>query len=93
VLLCGPPATAGLLHFAPDKRDKISGQKGRAARLGTVESAFSLLKRGIVGTWHNVSAKHLPASLDEMCFRFNNRKKKFLFRDTPIKLILSLNLE
>ncbi len=59
----------------------------------TAESAFSLLKRGIVGTWHKVSAKHLPAYLDEMCFRFNNRKNQFLFRDTLIKLILSPNLE
>jgi transposase-like protein len=59
----------------------------------TVESAFSLLKRGIMGTWHKVSAKHLPAYLDEMCFRFNNRKNQFLFRDTLIKLILSPNLE
>ena len=59
----------------------------------TVESAFSLLKRGIVGTWHKVSAKHLPAYLDEMCFRFNNRKNQFLFRDTLTKLILSPNLE
>jgi transposase-like protein len=59
----------------------------------TIESAFSLLKRGIVGTWHKVSAKHLPAYLDEMCFRFNNRKNQFLFRDTLIKLILSPNLE
>jgi transposase-like protein len=59
----------------------------------TVESAFSLLKRGIFGTWHKVSAKHLPAYLDEMVFRFNNRKNQFLFRDTLIKLILSPNLE
>jgi len=59
----------------------------------TVESAFSLLKRGIVGTWHKVSAKHLPAYLDEMCFRFNNRKNRFLFRDTMLKLIDSPNLE
>jgi len=59
----------------------------------TVESAFSLLKRGIVGTWHRVSAKHLPAYLDEMCFRFNNRKNNFLFRDTMLKLIASPNLE
>jgi transposase-like protein len=59
----------------------------------TVDSAFSLLKRGIVGTWHKVSAKHLPAYLDEMCFRFNNRKNDYLFRDTLIKLILSPNLE
>jgi transposase-like protein len=59
----------------------------------TVESAFSLLKRGIVGTWHKVSAKHLPAYLDEMCFRFNNRKNPYLFRDTILKLIGSPNLE
>jgi transposase-like protein len=59
----------------------------------TIESAFSLLKRGIMGTWHKVSAKHLPAYLDEMCFRFNNRKNQFLFRDTLTKLILSPNLE
>ena len=59
----------------------------------TVESAFSLLKRGIVGTWHKVDAKHLPAYLDEMCFRFNNRKNPYLFRDTIKKLIQSPNLE
>jgi len=48
----------------------------------TVESAFSLLKRGIVGTWHKVSAKHLPAYLEEMSFRFNRRKNPDLFLDT-----------
>lgn len=35
----------------------------------------------------------LPAYLDEMCFRFNNRKNQFLFRDTMLKLIDSPNLE
>jgi transposase-like protein len=48
----------------------------------TVESAFSLLKRGIVGSWHKVSAKHLPAYLNEMTFRFNRRKSSDLFVDT-----------
>ena len=48
----------------------------------TVESAFSLLKRGIMGTWHKISAKHLPAYLDEMSFRFNRRKNANLFLDT-----------
>ena len=48
----------------------------------TVESAFSLLKRGIVGSWHKVSAKHLAAYLEEMTFRFNRRKKSDLFIDT-----------
>jgi transposase-like protein len=48
----------------------------------TVESAFSLLKRGIIGTWHRISAKHLAAYLDEMSFRFNRRKDANLFLDT-----------
>lgn len=48
----------------------------------TVESAFSLLKRGIMGTWHKISAKHLPAYLEEMEFRFNRRKRSDLFLDT-----------
>ena len=48
----------------------------------TAESAFSLLKRGIIGTWHKISAKHLQAYLDEMTFRFNRRKNSDLFMDT-----------
>jgi transposase-like protein len=48
----------------------------------TVESAFSLLKRGIMGTWHRISAKHLAAYLEEMTFRFNRRKRSDLFLDT-----------
>jgi transposase-like protein len=48
----------------------------------TVESAFSLLKRGIMGSWHKISAKHLSAYLDEMTFRFNRRKRSDLFIDT-----------
>jgi len=48
----------------------------------TIESAFSLLKRGIVGTWHKISAKHLQAYCEEMTFRFNRRKRSDLFVDT-----------
>jgi len=48
----------------------------------TIESAFSLLKRGVIGTWHKISAKHLAAYLQEMEFRFNRRKRADLFTDT-----------
>jgi len=58
-----------------------------------IESAFSLLTRGIIGSWHKVSAKHLSAYLDEMTFRFNNRNNPFLFRDTMMKLIEAPILE
>jgi transposase-like protein len=40
----------------------------------TVESAFSLLKRGIYGTFHNVSGKHLHRYVSEFDFRWNARK-------------------
>ena len=55
----------------------------------TVESAFSLLKRGIVGSWHKISAKHLAAYLDEMTFRFNRRKNANLFLDTLRHMVSS----
>ncbi len=58
-----------------------------------IESAFSLLKRGIIGTWHKISAKHLQAYLDEMTWRFDNRNNPYLFRDTMMKLISADVLE
>src|SRR6266851_912632 len=48
----------------------------------TIENGFSLFKRGVMGTWHHVSAKHLAAYLEEMSFRFNRRKNSDLFLDT-----------
>ncbi|MFY9978591.1 MAG: IS1595 family transposase [Candidatus Sulfotelmatobacter sp.] len=66
---------------------------GLTVTTNAIESAFSLFKRGVVGTWHKVSVKHLPAYLQEMTFRFNNRKNKFLFRDTLMQMLASDNLE
>jgi transposase-like protein len=48
----------------------------------TIESAFSLFKRGVIGSWHRVSPKHLASYLNEMTFRFNRRKSHTLFLDT-----------
>lgn len=50
--------------------------------INTAENAFSLLKRGIMGTWHNISAKHLLRYLHEMEFRFNRRHHKDIFTET-----------
>ncbi len=44
-----------------------------------IESFWSLLKRGIVGTYHNVSKKYLPLYLAEFSFRFNNRHNPDIF--------------
>lgn len=40
----------------------------------TVEGYFSLLKRGVIGTFHQVSKKHLPLYLAEFDHRYNHRK-------------------
>jgi transposase-like protein len=40
----------------------------------TVEGFFSLLKRGIIGTFHAVSRKHLHRYVDEFAFRYNTRR-------------------
>ncbi len=39
----------------------------------TVEGFFSLLKRGVVGTFHHVSKGHLHRYCDEFAFRYNTR--------------------
>jgi len=63
-------------------KEYVRYEDGKCITTNTVESAFSLLKRGIMGSWHKISAKHLPAYLDEMTFRFNRRKNANLFLDT-----------
>lgn len=59
----------------------------------TVEGVWSLFKRSIVGSYHQLSEKHLEAYLDEMAWRFNNRKNAYLFRDTLTKLVTAGTLE
>lgn len=59
----------------------------------TLENVWSLFKRSIIGSYHQVSVKHLDRYLDEFEFRFNNRDNPFLFRDTLLKLLTSSNLE
>jgi transposase-like protein len=44
------------------------------AHTQTVEGYFSLLKRGIVGTYHHVGDEHLHRYVDEFSFRYNRRK-------------------
>jgi len=58
-----------------------------------LEGVWSLFKRSIVGSYHQISVKHLDRYLDEFEFRFNNRENSFLFRDTLLRLLNSTNLE
>jgi transposase-like protein len=58
----------------------------------TVESAFSLFKRGLTGAFHQVSLKHLQRYLNEFSFRFNNRETANLFGMTVARMAKSSGL-
>ena len=53
---------------------KHQGKGYPVAYTNTVESFFSLLKRGINGSFHHVSKQHLQRYCDEFAFRWQNRK-------------------
>ncbi len=65
----------------------------RDVHTNSVESAWSLFKRSIIGSFHQISTKHMDAYLDEFEWRFNNRQNPFLFRDTVIRLLNSPKME
>lgn len=92
----GHPAYLGIANH--DKTHESVDHKAKEYVRGdvhtnSIENAWSLFKRSIVGSYHKVSAKHLDAYLDEFEWRFNNRKNPYLFRDTILKLISSSSLE
>ncbi len=50
-----------------------------AVHTNTIEGFWSIVKRGIVGTFHKVSRKYLPLYVNEFEFRYNNRKNADIF--------------
>jgi len=65
------------------RHETVDHSKGEYVR-GHVHTAhldafWSLLKRGIVGTFHQVSKKYLPLYLNEFSFRFNHRNDPDIF--------------
>ena len=46
-----------------------------------------------MGSYHQVSVKHLPAYVEELEWRFSQRDNPFLFRDTMKQLIKAEKLE
>jgi transposase-like protein len=74
--------------IAPHKKiNKKAGEATSQDHTNTIENVWSLLKRSLIGSYHKVSTKHLPAYLDEIAFKFNNRDNEDLFRDTLLKLL------
>jgi transposase-like protein/IS1 family transposase len=50
-----------------------------AVHTNTIEGFWSIFKRGIVGSFHKVSAKYMPLYVAEFQFRYNNRMNPDIF--------------
>jgi transposase-like protein len=86
---------AGAYNFRFTKFHKVPHSKIRHSRgeyvrgevhTNTVESAFSLLKRAVIGTYHQLSIKHLQRYLDEFGYRFNRREDADIFEQTVSRM-------
>jgi len=55
-------------------KEYVRREKNRLVTTNGVEGFFSLLKRGVIGTFHHVSEQHLPLYLAEFDHRHNTRK-------------------
>ncbi len=60
---------------------------GSRIHTNTVESSFSLLKRGLIGSFHRVSIKHLHRYLTEFEYRFNARRDAERFEKTVAEML------
>lgn len=54
-----------------------------------IENAFSLLKRGVYGTYHKVSIKHLGRYCNEFSYRFNRREAQAQMFAETVKGLLN----
>lgn len=50
-----------------------------ARHTNTTEGFWSILQRGVIGTFHKVSAKYLPLCVNEIEFCYNNRMNADIF--------------
>jgi transposase-like protein len=79
-----------LTTFHKAKHSKIRHGRKEYVRgnvhTNTVESAFSLLKRAVIGTYHQLSIKHLQRYLNEFGYRFNRREIADMFEQTVARM-------
>ncbi len=73
------------------EHSKVNHGRGQyvvgVAHTNTIESFWSLLKRGIIGQYHHVTAHHLNSYINEFCFRHNNRHHADVFEGLILKAV------
>jgi transposase-like protein len=68
------PYTNGILTGHETVNHSIGEYVRGDVHTNTIEGYFSILKRGIMGTYHHVSPQHLKRYLAEFDFRYNERQ-------------------
>lgn len=63
-------------EFTHEIINKLHGYVNGRIHVNGMENFWSLLKRGLKGTYVSVDPAHLQAYVDEQVFRFNNRKSE-----------------
>jgi hypothetical protein len=53
-----------------------------------IDGFWSLLKRGLIGSFHQVSTKHLHRCITEFQFRFNSREDQEIFASVVLNLVI-----
>jgi hypothetical protein len=75
------------------KSEYVRWERGECITTNTIDSAFSLLKRGVTGSFHRISHKHLHRYLSEFEFRFNGRKMPNLLGATVEKMVATREMK
>jgi transposase-like protein len=90
----GAPVYVNIIpSIVPVSQHKVADHKAELEEFGelsakTVEGAFSLFKRGVIGSYHHLSEDHLDSYLQEFCWRYNRRgMQPFMFQTLLRELV------
>jgi transposase-like protein len=83
--------SAGLKHaiVAHTSKEYVRGD----VHVNSLEGFWSLFKRGLIGSFHQVSVKHLHRYLNEFSYRFNLRESRELFGLIVLNLVIGSQLK
>lgn len=86
VELLSSDSAAGYRHLGDEYvHGMVDHRRGEyvvgALHTNTIEGFWSLIKRGVMGSYHKVSRKYLPLYVAEFQFRYNNRNNPDIFAE------------
>jgi hypothetical protein len=79
LISCGLPMVSAIMSSPFSSSSKREQYVVGAVHTQTIEGFWSIIKRGIVGSFHKVSRKYMPLYVAEFQFRYNNRLNADIF--------------